>query len=270
MTVIGPRLDAIDDSKEPVSMPRSADIELRDVTHTFTSQGVPRKVLSDFTLSVPAGQFVCLVGTSGCGKTTVLNLLAGLLTADQGLVEVLGGAPDARRRDVGYMFARDALLPWRTAQRNVEFGLELRGVRKGTRAEIARSQLRRVGLSEHSDFRVSELSQGMRQRVALARTWALDPRVLLMDEPFAALDAQTRLAVELEFLKIWQDSDKTVLFVTHDLAEAITLADRVILLGKGQILTDIEIPYQRPRNPAELARDPDFQELYQHLWSMLG
>jgi NitT/TauT family transport system ATP-binding protein len=240
-------------------------IELHGVTHGFSET-----VLDDLDLVVPRGQFICLVGASGCGKTTVLNMLAGLIPPQSGDVRVLGTTPRGARRSIGYMFARDALLPWRTAIRNVELGLEFRGTPRIERREIALRNLERVGLGKHAHKYVWQLSQGMRQRVALARTWATDPDLLLMDEPFAALDVQTRLSLESAFLDIWEASGKTAVFVTHDLSEAIALADRVVLLGHGRILADIDVPFARPRELVKLSARPEFQDIYQELWGLIG
>jgi NitT/TauT family transport system ATP-binding protein len=210
--------------------------------------------LQDIHLDIPAGQFVALVGASGCGKTTLLNMMAGLIQPTGGSIEVGGRRPSLPNPEIGYMFARDALLPWRTAQRNVELPLETRGIRRSQRAARAKEMLDLVGLKgRERQFRL-QLSQGMRQRVALARTLAADPSLLLMDEPFAALDARTKLTMQMEFLSIWErhqggDTTKTVVFVTHDLQEAVLLADRVIVMlpNPGRIAEDRIIDLPRPR-----------------------
>jgi NitT/TauT family transport system ATP-binding protein len=210
--------------------------------------------LEDIDLDIPAGQFVALVGASGCGKTTLLNMMAGLIDPSGGTITVGGRRPALPNPEIGYMFARDALLPWRTAQRNVELALETRGVGRAQRAARAKEMLDLVGLKgRERQFRL-QLSQGMRQRVALARTLASDPSLLLMDEPFAALDARTKLAMQMEFLAIWErhqgsDNTKTVVFVTHDLQEAVLLADRVIVMlpNPGRIAEDRIIDLPRPR-----------------------
>jgi NitT/TauT family transport system ATP-binding protein len=164
------------------------------------------------------------------------------------------------------MLARDALLPWRNARRNVEYGLELRGVARARRREITAHWLEAVQLQHAQHQWPWQLSQGMRQRVALARTWALDPSVLLMDEPFAALDVNTRVAVQQKFLELWQaEEHRTVLFVTHDLGEAIALADRVVLLGRGQVLDDVAIDIDRPRDLSAIESDPRYRELHERL-----
>lgn len=218
----------------------------------------PRYVLRDISLRIEAGQFVAVVGKSGCGKTTILNLLAGLVEPLSGRIDVCGTTPRHARKDLAYMFARDCLLPWRSVAKNVEIGLEARNVPKETRRTRAVDELKRVGLGAYVDRYPSELSHGMRQRAALARTWSLDPQVLLMDEPFAALDAQTREDVESQFLSIWEKSRCTVVFVTHDLLEAVFMADRVIFVDEGRIAADIPLTFPRPRIYDELTTSAEF------------
>lgn len=251
----------------PTASATGSAIRLRSVSVDFPSpDGGARTVLSGIDLDIPAGQFTALVGRSGCGKTTLLNMVAGLVEPTSGTVEVVGRPPRQARSDLGFMLARDALLPWRSARRNVEYGLELRGVPRAARRARARTWLDAVHLADAENLWPWQLSQGMRQRVALARTWALDPAVLLMDEPFAALDAQTRLSVQNEFLRLWQaDRDRTVLFVTHDLGEAIALADRIVLMGNGQILEDIEVGIDRPRDLELVTGQPRYLELVELL-----
>jgi NitT/TauT family transport system ATP-binding protein len=221
-------------------------------------QAEPRYVLRDISLSVGAGQFLAVVGKSGCGKTTILNLLAGLVEPLTGRVSVCGKTPRQARKDQAYMFARDCLLPWRSVAKNVEIGLEVRNIPKQERRKRAVDELGRVGLGSYVDRYPSELSHGMRQRAALARTWSLDPQVLLMDEPFAALDAQTREDIESQFLSIWEVSKCTVIFVTHDLLEAVFMADRVILIDEGQIAVDMMVSFPRPRVYNELTTSEEF------------
>ncbi|TNM41179.1 ABC transporter ATP-binding protein [Nocardioides albidus] len=246
-------------------------IQMSGVTVEFADPlGGTKQVLKGIDLTVPAGQFIALVGKSGCGKTTLLNMVAALVRPTTGTVTVGGETPKAARRNLGFMLARDALLPWRTAQGNVEYGLELRGVPKQERRETARRWLEAVHLGGSERLWPWQLSQGMRQRVALARTWALDPDVLLMDEPFAALDVTTRVAVQEEFLRLWQsEQHKTVIFVTHDLGEAIALADRVVLLGEGRVLYDVEVGLERPRDLQTVAGEPRYQEIYNQLRSSI-
>jgi NitT/TauT family transport system ATP-binding protein len=252
--------------------PRAANaIAINGVTVTYSTPGHDaRTVLSGIDLTIRAGEFTALVGRSGCGKTTLLNMVAGLIDPSAGSVTVLGTEPRKAREHVGFMLARDALLPWRNARRNVEYGLELRGVARARRHEIATHWLEAVQLQHAERQWPWQLSQGMRQRVALARTWALDPWLLLMDEPFAALDVNTRMAVQEKFLELWQSEEhRTVLFVTHDLGEAIALADRVVLLGNGRVLDDVAIDIDRPRNLSEIEGDPRYRELHERLRGQL-
>lgn len=249
------------------SAPNTTAVSLTGVSVDFpVGGGAYRRVLDDFSLSCLRGEFVALIGASGCGKTTILNVAAGLLEPSDGEVSIFDAKPRVGRPDVGYMFARDGLLPWRTARQNVELGLEMHHVSRAKRRKRALGLLASVGLADAADKRAGELSQGMRQRVALARTWATEPRLLLMDEPFAALDAQTRESVRAEFLRIWDVAEpKTVLFVTHDLAEAITLADRVVAIGDGRTLSDLQVPFDRPRVFEDLQFTDDYRRLYKQL-----
>lgn len=247
-------------------------IDIRDVRHTFNDprSGRPVKAIERIDLKVQVGAFLSIVGPSGCGKTTLLNIIAGLIPSSEGDVSVNGKPVTGLQPKVmGYMSARDTLLPWRTAIRNVEFGLEFR---KWTeRRKTAERFLSLVGLAGFEDSYPDQLSQGMRQRVALARTLAPDPEILLMDEPFGALDAQTKVLVEEEFLRIWEGNQKTVVFVTHDLSEALTLSDRVIVFAArpGYIKKDYLIRFPRPRVADELHFDDEFQRLYREIWSQL-
>jgi NitT/TauT family transport system ATP-binding protein len=256
--------------RRPQPLPGAA-ISLNGVTVAYSNPGHDtRTVLSGIDLTIPSGEFTALVGRSGCGKTTLLNLIAGLVDPSAGSVLVRGTEPRAAREHLGFMLARDALLPWRTARRNVEYGLELRGIARARRREIALHWLEAVQLLHAQQHWPWQLSQGMRQRVALARTWALDPAVLLMDEPFAALDANTRVSVQAKFLELWQaEEHRTVVFVTHDLGEAIALADRVVLLGGGRVLDDVPVEIDRPRDLATITSDRHYQHLYNRLREQL-
>ncbi|MGW4823785.1 ABC transporter ATP-binding protein [Streptomyces sp. NPDC004227] len=251
---------------------RADAVALDNVTVTFPSgDGGSRTILDELTLTIPAGQFLAVVGRSGCGKTTMLNMVAGLVEATDGAVTVLGDTAKAARKRMGFMLARDALLPWRTASGNVQYGLELRGLKPpANRKEIASRWLSAVHLAEHEKQYPWQLSQGMRQRVALARTWALDPELLLMDEPFAALDVNTRRSVQNEFLDLWQREERrTVMFVTHDLGEAVALADRVVLMGEGGILDDVMVGIERPRDLTHITMDPTYQDILERLRARL-
>lgn len=250
---------------------QGAAVSLKDVTVTFESpDGTYRNVLDGFSLDAQPGEFVVLIGRSGCGKTTVLNLLAGLLEADGGEVLIHGQGPRQARSKMGYMFARDALLPFRTAQKNVQLGLEIRGTSRRQRADIAADMLGKVGLGHAKDLFPWQLSQGMRQRVALARTWAMSPQLVLMDEPFAALDAQTRESVRAEFLEMWETQSSAVVFVTHDLNEALLMGDRVVVMGTGgKVIEDLKLPFGRPRDAAELPYTEEFRRLERRLHHLL-
>lgn len=228
-----------------------------------------RTVFRDVSVELNEGEILVMVGRSGCGKTTALNLFAGLVEPTSGVVEVFDEPVKLGNDHVGYMFARDALLPWRSVLGNVELGLEHQGVDRERRREIARHYVDMVHLSAYEEAYPLTLSQGMRQRVALARTWALSPRLLLMDEPFAALDAQTRASVQNEFLRMWSRDRRSVVFVTHDLNEAIFLADRILVFAQGRVAREFTVPFERPRDIVVLAAHPEFQEMYRELRGLL-
>lgn len=262
------------DTLPPVVQSDRLDIAIRveGVSHAFhTPDGQPLLALDDVSFDVPKGQFVSLVGASGCGKTTLLNMAAGLIRPVVGSVILNGEAVVRPSRRIGYMFARDGLLPWRSTRRNIEVGLELRGVPPAQRAAVGDRLLQMIGLGAFRHAYPWQLSQGMRQRVALARTLAIDPETLLMDEPFAALDAQTKLTLQAEFLRIWEKDRKTVLFVTHDLAEAVAMSDRVIVLTRrpGRIEADITIDLPRPRDPERIRFDRHYLALSEKVWQAL-
>ncbi|WP_196073063.1 ABC transporter ATP-binding protein [Nakamurella alba] len=232
--------------------------------------GVANRVLDDLSIDSPPGEFLVIIGRSGCGKTTVLNVLSGLIQDHQGTVSFDGKAPRLARQQMGYMFARDALIASRTALANVEIGLEIRRVPRKHRREIAQGLIRVLGLDGAERRYPWQLSQGMRQRVALARTWAMAPALILMDEPFAALDAQTRESVRSAFLQLWERDRSNIVFVTHDLGEALLLADRVVVMGLGgRILEDIRLPFARPRDPGTLPYTEDFTDLERRLHRLL-
>jgi NitT/TauT family transport system ATP-binding protein len=239
--------------------------------HFATPRGGLHRVLRDVSLEIAEGTFVAIVGPSGCGKSTMLNLAAGLLAPAEGGVRVFGDSLGGINRHAGYLFQQDALLPWRTVLDNVRLGLDFRRVAAAEAIRKARSFIARVGLAGFEDRFPYQLSGGMRKRVAIAQSWIVEPRILLMDEPFAALDVQTRQNMENELLGLWQESRKTVLFVTHDLAEAIALADRVVVLTVGPArvkgVYDIDLP--RPRDVAEIRLRSDFTALYRRIWSDL-
>lgn len=232
----------------------------------------PVLALDRVSFSIRRGEFVSLVGPSGCGKTTVLNLVAGIISDwTSGEITILGKRPEIGNPDIAYMLARDCLLPWRTTLNNAVYGMELRGVPRADREARALELLSRVGLAAFASSYPKALSQGMRQRCALARTFALGSPILLMDEPFGALDAQTKLQLEDVLLELWSATGATVMFVTHDLAEAVALSDRVIVMSArpGRIVADVEIDLPRPRQVRALQTEPRFHALYAALWTHL-
>jgi NitT/TauT family transport system ATP-binding protein len=247
-------------------------IAIRDLTVRFGTGDGSVLAVDRASFSVAPGEFVSLVGPSGCGKTTILNLLAGLLAeTPEGHASLLGKAPSSGNPDIAYMLARDSLMPWRTALGNAVYGMEIRNVPATEREARARALLERVGLGGFADKYPKALSHGMRQRCALARTFALDSPVLLMDEPFGALDAQTKLQLEDTLIDLCAATRKTVVFVTHDLAEAVALSDRVIVMSArpGRILANVSIDLPRPRSVRALQSDPHFHALYGRLWNLL-
>ena len=233
----------------------------------------PRYVaVSDTTLEIKNGEFVALVGPTGCGKSTLLNVAAGLSAPTSGDVKVFEKPLRGLNRHAAYMFQADALLPWKNALDNVALGLTFRGDTQRNAAKIARDWLQRVGLAAHVGRYPHQLSGGMKKRVALAQILALKPKILLMDEPFSALDIQTRELMENELLALWAEDKKSVIFVTHDLEEAISLADRVVVLSAGpgcHPVGEFAIDLPRPRDVAEIRMTPRFVELHSLIWQTL-
>ncbi len=227
-------------------------IEVASVTKSWPREGGAEvTTLSSVDLTINRGEFVCLCGPSGCGKTTILNLVAGLEHPSQGEVRVRGARVAGPSPERTVMFQESALFPWLTVRRNVEFPLEIAGVSRAERESRAERYLRMVHLWRYRDAHPHELSGGMRQRVALARALASDPEILLMDEPFAALDAQTRDVLHAELERIWVETRKTVVFVTHNVREAVRLGDRVVIMGTrpGRVKRDLKVSLARPREP---------------------
>ena len=232
----------------------------------------PYTAVADTSLAVGEGEFVSIVGPTGCGKSTLLNVAAGLLEPSEGEIHVGGQRLDGINRAAGYLFQADALMPWRTALRNVTAGLEYRGVSKAEATARATGWLTRVGLAGHGHGLPHQMSGGMRKRVALAQTMIMDPKIILMDEPFSALDVQTRVLMENELLALWSADRKSVLFITHDLEEAISLSDRVIILSAGPSthpIAEFVIDLPRPRDVAEIRMTPRFLELHKLIWSAM-
>ncbi len=254
-------------------------LALDRITCTFISNDDSSQrytAVEDVTLAVAPGEFVSVVGPTGCGKSTLLNVGAGLLAPSSGQLRVFGDELDARvagvNKRAGYMFQSEALMPWRSAIDNVVAGLEFRGVARDEARQRGEEWLSRVGLAGFGDRYPHQLSGGMRKRVALAQTLVLDPDIILMDEPFSALDIQTRQLMENELLEIWQAKRKAVLFITHDLDEAIALSDRVIVLSAGPAthpIAEFDIDLARPRDVAEIRTHPRFVELHAQIWSAM-
>jgi NitT/TauT family transport system ATP-binding protein len=238
-------------------------LHIQNVTKYYQERTRRLVVLDRVSLQVPASQFVCLLGPSGCGKTTLIRIVVGLTVADGGTVTVNGKVLRAAGTDCSIVFQNYGLLPWRTVMGNVEFGLEIRRVPKPERRRIAQREIARVGLVGFEHHFPHQLSGGMQQRCGLARALTKDPKVLLMDEPFAAVDMQTREFLQDELLKVWQEIQTTVMFVTHSIEEAIYLGDRVIVMGTrpGRIVADIPVDLPRPRYASDVKASPRFGEL---------
>jgi NitT/TauT family transport system ATP-binding protein len=249
----------------------AAFIKARNITLTFSPKNRdPVTALRDFTIEVARGEFVSIVGPSGCGKSTFLNILLGLIKPDSGEMQLNGTPITGPSQERAMVFQEFGLLPWRTVKANVELGLELKGTLANERSERASKLIELVGLKGFEQHYPHELSGGMKQRVGLARALATEPEVLLMDEPFAALDAQTRDLMQAELLQIWEQTKKTVLFVTHSIEEAAYLSDRVIVMtarpGKTKEIIRIHLP--RPRD-YEMRLSPQFNEIKATIWNTL-
>jgi len=238
-------------------------LTVRNLSKTYFDPyaGSKTTAVRDVSLEVAAGEFACIVGPSGCGKTTVLNLVAGFIPATSGEILLDGRPVKGPGADRGVVFQSFALFPWRTVLDNVAFGPKMRGIGKLEREQIAREYLALAKLSDAAGRYPNELSGGMQQRVGVVRALANEPDVLLMDEPFASVDAQTRMTLQEELTRIWQEKRPTVLFITHDVAEAVFLGNRVIVLSKGQVLEEIAVDLPRPRAWDALNEDDRFKAL---------
>ena len=242
-------------------------VQVRDLQLIRNTKSGDLLVLDGVTFDVQEGEFVGIVGPSGCGKTTLLKVIDGLLRRTAGSIRIAGHDVDKPQEDRAFVFQHDSLFPWRTVLKNISLGLEVRKFDRTTKNETARDLARLVGLAGFEDHYPHQLSGGMRQRVNVARALAVDPQVLLMDEPFSSLDAQTREVMQEELLRIWASRRKTVLFVTHQIDEAAYLADRVIVLSArpGSVRADIPIEISRPRT-LEMKRTPEFITVVDRIW----
>ena len=244
------------------------EIEISGVTQEFEKKEGKFLALDTVNLNVEQNEFICVVGPSGCGKTTLLNIIAGLCKPTTGTVKVRGELVTGPGKGKGVVFQQYALYPWLTVEKNVEFGMRMKGVPKAERAEIAKKYIDLVGLSKFAKAYPKELSGGMKQRVAIARAYATAPEVLLMDEPFGALDAQTRAQLQENLLKTWEQERKTCFFITHDVEEAVLLATKIIIMsaGPGHIteIVPVTLPYPRTQ---QTKLTSEFNELKNKIWN---
>jgi NitT/TauT family transport system ATP-binding protein len=255
------------------SVGNAASVALHSVTVAFRlTEGSVYTAVQNATLAVAQGEFVAIVGPTGCGKSTLLNVAAGLLAPSSGRVEIFGSALAGLNRTAGYLFQSDALFPWKTAIENISIGLEIAGTPVSDARTRAEQWMARVGLAGFGARYPHMLSGGQRKRVGLAQVLIRDPRILLMDEPFGPLDAQTRQIMGNLLLDLWSADRKAVLFVTHDLEEAIALADRVVIMSAGpaaRIIGDWAVALSRPRDIAEVRHEKSFQDLHRDIWAVL-
>jgi NitT/TauT family transport system ATP-binding protein len=249
-------------------------IDVRGLSKSFQLGGATIEAVRNVSFSVRRGEFVALLGPSGSGKSTVLNMIATLLRPSGGEIRIDGKPLVAGKAtpNVGYVFQRDTLFPWRTVADNIGYGLQLAGVPETERRTRVAASVAQAGLKGFENAYPSALSGGMRQRAALMRTLVVEPQILLMDEPFGALDTHTKIDMHQVLLRIWEREQQTVLFVTHDLGEALTLADRIILFSArpGRIKDMFEVDFVRPRDAVKVRETPRYAELFQHIWHSLG
>ena len=248
----------------------SGQISIKEITLTYNQSGKSFVALDNFSLEIMSGEFVCLIGPSGCGKSSVLNCIGGFLRPSFGSVKMNDQLITKPGSDLGMVFQQPYLFPWKTVLQNIAHGPLMKGKSKKEAHNIARVFLKLVGLSKTSSFYPSSLSGGMQQRVAIARALANAPNVLLMDEPFGALDAQTRFMMQENLMKLWHDLKTTVVFVTHDIDEAIFLADRVIIMSSnpGRIIKDLKVSLQRPRSIKSML-EPEFVSLKNQCFDLI-
>jgi len=269
-------------------MPSAPKIRLRGVTKRFTVKGRTIDALAGIDVDIAAGEFFCIVGPSGCGKTTLLRILAGLETRTAGEIDIArdasgaAAAPDQRSGEHGsrrsrplnsMVFQEHSIFPWMSVRDNVAFGLKARGIPTRERHAIAHAWITKVGLAGFEDALPHQLSGGMKQRVSIMRAFANDPELLLMDEPFAALDEQTKLVLQGELVRIWEESRKTVVYVTHSIDEAIVLADRIMVMsarpGRIKEIVDVAAVFGRPRLVEQVKSSPQYGELFARVWGQL-
>ena len=246
-------------------------LAIENVRKEYQARGKRVLALDSVDLTIAEGEFVTVVGPSGCGKSTLLNLIVGLMRSSRGRIVFRGAPIDGISTKIGYVTQKDNLLPWRTLIENVEIALEIRAVDKSARRAQAMNLIEQVGLSGFEEHYPHELSGGMRQRANIIRTLIYDPELILMDEPFGPLDAQTRIVLQDQLLKLWATSKKSIVFITHDLIEAITLADRVVLMSArpGRIKSIEEIAIPRPRDVFKIHEDAQFRSAHERLWQQL-
>jgi NitT/TauT family transport system ATP-binding protein len=257
---------------EAVPAAKNAAVHFEGLRVAFVVEGGAYTAVERADLTVHEGEFVAIVGPTGCGKSTLLNAAAGLIAPSAGEVEIFGARLGGLNRQAGYLFQADALFPWKTAIENVAIGLEVDGVAANEAQERARAWLKRVGLASFADRYPHMLSGGQRKRVGLAQVLIRDPKILLMDEPFGPLDAQTRQIMGNLLLDLWGADRKAVLFVTHDLEEAIALSDRVVIMSAGpaaRIIGDWRVSLPRPRDIGEIKLEKSFHELHREIWQTL-
>ncbi|MDQ0616665.1 ABC transporter ATP-binding protein [Arthrobacter globiformis] len=248
---------------------RDAKIRIQDLTKTFDSRGKTIQAIDTLNLDIAAGSFFVIVGPSGCGKTTLLRMLAGLEKPSSGRIEIDQDQTD--RPTNSMIFQGDSIFPWMTVWRNAAYGLQMRGVPKEQIRDTVGYYLDKTGLTPFANSYPHQLSGGMRQRVSIARAFSNDPEILLMDEPFSALDEQNKTLLQGELLKIWDETKKTVVFITHSVDEAVTLGDRVMIMSSrpGQVKDLIDIPFERPRDVLHLRKEPEYGEIVYRIWGSL-
>jgi NitT/TauT family transport system ATP-binding protein len=252
----------------PMPIPSRSMVSVDNVTMSFGDFTAVR----DVNIEVADGEFLAIVGPTGCGKSTILNAVAGLLNPTRGGIRIDDTPVSGVQESVGYLFQQDALLPWKTAFQNVELGLRFRGVDTKEREQRANAWLAKVGLKGFEHRYPHQLSGGQRKRVQMAQALIVEPKVMLMDEPFSALDIHTRHLMQNELLRLWQEDRRAVILITHDLEEAIALGDRVVVLSSGpssRVVESFQVDLERPRNVAEIKLDQRFTDLYRDIWACL-